>query len=111
MNIVTCCALRLGEARFVSENEKVEWLRRAAVTVNTSEKEGWGMTVIEGNACGAPSVSSNVHGLRDAVRDGETGLLFPCGAVHVRHLCGAVHMRKPTRNLRGAYAEPTQPTM
>ena len=64
---------------FVSEDEKVEWLRRAAVTVNTSEKEGWGMTVIEGNACGAPSVSSNVHGLRDAVRDDETGLLFPCG--------------------------------
>lgn len=64
---------------FVSESEKVEWLRRAAVTVNTSEKEGWGMTVIEGNACGAPSVSSNVHGLRDAVRDGKTGLLFPCG--------------------------------
>lgn len=37
------------------------------------------MTVIEGNACGAPSVSANVHGLRDAVRDGETGLLFACG--------------------------------
>ncbi|MFP6565247.1 MAG: glycosyltransferase family 4 protein, partial [Myxococcota bacterium] len=64
---------------FVSEEEKIDWLRRAAVTVNTSEKEGWGMTVIEGNACGAPSVSANVHGLRDAVRDGETGLLFACG--------------------------------
>ena len=64
---------------FVSEADKVDWLRKATVTVNTSEKEGWGMTVIEGNACGAPSVSANVHGLRDAVRDGETGLLFPCG--------------------------------
>lgn len=66
-------------AGFVPEEEKVDWLRRAAVTVNTSEKEGWGMTVVEGNACGAPSVSADVHGLRDAVRDGQTGLLFPCG--------------------------------
>lgn len=66
---------------FVSEQEKVEWLQRAAVVVNTSEKEGWGMTVIEGNACGTPSISSDVAGLRDSVRDGETGLLFKYGDV------------------------------
>jgi glycosyltransferase involved in cell wall biosynthesis len=66
---------------FISEEEKIAALERAAVVVNTSEKEGWGMTVIEGNACGAPSVSSDVPGLRDSVRDGETGLLVPYGDV------------------------------
>jgi glycosyltransferase involved in cell wall biosynthesis len=64
---------------FVSEADKIGWLRRAAVLVNTSEKEGWGMTVIEGNACGVPSVSTDVPGLRDAVRDADTGLLVPYG--------------------------------
>jgi glycosyltransferase involved in cell wall biosynthesis len=64
---------------FVAEEEKVAWLQRSAVVVNTSEKEGWGLTVIEGNACGVPSVSSDVPGLRDSVRDGVTGILYPFG--------------------------------
>ncbi|HYC00247.1 MAG TPA: glycosyltransferase family 4 protein [Candidatus Limnocylindrales bacterium] len=64
---------------FVPEEEKLAWLGRAAVVVQTSEKEGWGMTVIEGNACGTPAVASNVKGLRDSVRHGETGLLYEYG--------------------------------
>lgn len=64
---------------FVSERDKIAWLQRAAVVVQTSEKEGWGMTVIEGNACATPAVASNVPGLCDSVRDGETGLLFEYG--------------------------------
>jgi glycosyltransferase involved in cell wall biosynthesis len=64
---------------FVSEEEKIDWIRRSSVVVNTSEKEGWGMTVIEANACGVPSVSSDVSGLRDSVRDGVTGYLYPYG--------------------------------
>ena len=35
------------------------------------------MTVIEGNACATPAVATRVPGLRDAVRDGESGLLVP----------------------------------
>jgi glycosyltransferase involved in cell wall biosynthesis len=62
---------------FVSEHEKVDYIRRAHVVVNTSEKEGWGLTVLEANACGLPAVASDVPGLRDAVRDGETGVLVP----------------------------------
>jgi glycosyltransferase involved in cell wall biosynthesis len=64
---------------FIAEPEKIEWLRRASVVVNSSEKEGWGMTVIEGNACGVPSVSSDVPGLRDSVRHEETGFLYEYG--------------------------------
>src|SRR5262249_9593655 len=45
------------------------------------EKEGWGLTILEAAACGTPSVATNVPGLRDAVRDGETGLLVPAGNV------------------------------
>jgi glycosyltransferase involved in cell wall biosynthesis len=64
---------------FVPEERKIDYLRRAAVLVNTSEKEGFGLTVIEANACGTPNVSTDVAGLRDSVRDGETGLLVPFG--------------------------------
>jgi glycosyltransferase involved in cell wall biosynthesis len=64
---------------YVREDEKIARLRRAAVLVNTSAKEGWGLTVIEANACGTPSVASDVAGLRDAVQDGTTGLLYPYG--------------------------------
>lgn len=64
---------------FVSEAEKVAVLQSAAVLVQTSEKEGWGMTVIEGNACGTPAVATRVPGLQDAVRDGYSGLLVRYG--------------------------------
>ncbi|MGE5314375.1 MAG: glycosyltransferase family 4 protein [Acidobacteriota bacterium] len=66
-------------AGFVSEEEKVRLLNQMHVAVNTSAKEGWGLTVIEANACGTPTVSSDVEGLRDAVVDGETGLLYEYG--------------------------------
>jgi glycosyltransferase involved in cell wall biosynthesis len=68
-------------AGFVSESRKVEMLQSMWCGVNTSSKEGWGLTVVESNACGTPVVSSNVPGLRDVVRDGETGLLYRYGDV------------------------------
>jgi len=64
---------------FVSEEDKVKYLNEMHVGVNTSAKEGWGLTVIEANACGTPTISSNVQGLRDAVVEGETGLLYEYG--------------------------------
>jgi glycosyltransferase involved in cell wall biosynthesis len=64
---------------FVSEEEKIRWIQDAAVVVQTSEKEGWGMTMIEASICNTVPIASAVEGLRDSVRDGETGLLVPYG--------------------------------
>ncbi len=64
---------------FVSEARKIELYHRAAVVVNSSLKEGWGLTSIEANACGAPVVATDVPGLCDSVRHGETGFLVPFG--------------------------------
>lgn len=72
---------RVSFTGFVSEEEKVRLLQEMWFLVNTSSKEGWGLTVIEANACGTTVVASDVPGLRDAVRDGETGLLYPYGDV------------------------------
>jgi glycosyltransferase involved in cell wall biosynthesis len=62
---------------FVSEATKIDWLRRATVLVQPSHKEGWGLTVLEANACGTPVVATDAPGLRDSVRHGKTGLLVP----------------------------------
>jgi glycosyltransferase involved in cell wall biosynthesis len=66
---------------FVSDEERDALLADCRVCVCASEKEGWGLTVIESNRVGTPVVASDVPGLRDSVRDGETGLLAPYGDV------------------------------
>ncbi|HUI63552.1 MAG TPA: glycosyltransferase, partial [Bacteroidota bacterium] len=65
----------------LTEEEKVRLLRSLWFTVNTSSKEGWGLTVVEANACGTPAIAADVPGLRDAVKDEETGLLYPYGDI------------------------------
>src|ERR1019366_6085186 len=41
--------------------------------------EGWGLCVLEAAACGVQTVAYDVEGLRDAVRDGQTGWLVRDG--------------------------------
>lgn len=84
---------------FVSEEQKVDLFRRAWIHALPSAKEGWGIAVIEAAACGTPSVASDVPGLRESVRHGETGLLVPHGvsdalADAIRGLCDDPSMRE-----------------
>lgn len=66
----------------VSEAEKAEIMRRAWVFVTPSMKEGWGITVLEANAFGTPVIAYDVPGLRDSIRNRETGLLVrPAGDI------------------------------
>jgi glycosyltransferase involved in cell wall biosynthesis len=62
---------------FVSEAEKMHLFRSSWANVFPSPKEGWGITNVEAAACGTPSLASNSPGLRDSVRDGQTGYLVP----------------------------------
>ncbi|MDP1688505.1 MAG: glycosyltransferase [bacterium] len=74
----------LGNVKFagkVSDEEKISLFQEAWVAVNPSLMEGWGITTIEANACGTPVVASDVPGLRDSVKDCETGLLYPYGDI------------------------------
>lgn len=61
---------------YVTEEEKINLLSLAHCAVNTSMKEGWGITNIEANACGTPVISANSPGLRDSVKNGISGLLY-----------------------------------
>ena len=66
---------------FVKEEEKLELFRTSWLHALTSPNEGWGISIMEANACGTPSVASAAPGLRESVVDGETGLLVPHGDV------------------------------
>lgn len=49
------------------------------LVVQSSRAEGFGLVPIEALSCGVPVVASAVGGLRETVRDGETGWSFPPG--------------------------------
>jgi glycosyltransferase involved in cell wall biosynthesis len=78
-------SLDLGDrVRFlgrISEADKLALLRRSWALAFASPKEGWGITNLEAAACATPVVASNSPGIRESVRDGETGFLVPHGDV------------------------------
>ncbi|MBM2816659.1 MAG: hypothetical protein HW421_3421 [Ignavibacteria bacterium] len=68
---------------FVSEEDKKSLLSKSWCMVNTSMKEGWGITNIEANACGTAVISSDVPGLRDSVNKDSSGLLYEYGNIDI----------------------------
>ncbi len=59
----------------VPEAEKHRLLCAAWLLLHPSAVEGWGLVVTEAAARETPAVAFDVPGLRDSVRDGETGVL------------------------------------
>lgn len=59
----------------VSKEEKLDLMRKSHVLAVTSIKEGWGLVVTEANSQGTPAVVYDVDGLRDSVKNGETGIV------------------------------------
>jgi glycosyltransferase involved in cell wall biosynthesis len=60
---------------FLPEADKRAAVAGSLLHLSTSQGEGWGLCVLEAAALGVPTVAYDVDGLRDAVRDGETGWL------------------------------------
>jgi len=59
--------------------ELYERMARAHCLLVPSIREGWGLVVIEANSVGTPAVGYDVPGIRDSIRQGETGLLAEAG--------------------------------
>lgn len=66
----------------VEETDLLEWYRRAdVVLLNASNRgehfEGFGLALLEANACGKPIIGCQDSGAEDIIRSGENGLLIP----------------------------------
>ena len=64
---------------YVNDRKKFDLLARAHVLINPSYHEGWGLVNLEANACQTPVLGYKVHGTKDSVRDGVTGILVEKG--------------------------------
>lgn len=60
---------------FVSENKKFELLAKSHLLLFPSFHEGWGLVILEAASVGTPTVAYNVSGVRDAIRNNQTGIL------------------------------------
>lgn len=59
----------------ISEPEKDRLLRESHLLLHTSQREGWGLNVIEANAMGTPAAVYPVAGLVESTLDDETGVV------------------------------------
>jgi glycosyltransferase involved in cell wall biosynthesis len=66
---------------FVTQENKVERMRKSHVIVLPSPREGWGLTNTEANAVGTPVVAADSPGLRDSVKPGVSGFLYEYGNI------------------------------
>lgn len=62
---------------YLPRAELYERMAQAHCLLVPSVREGWGIVVIESNSVGTPAIGYDVHGIRDSICDGKTGLLAP----------------------------------
>ncbi len=62
-----------------SDEEKKRLFRTATIVCMPSRYEGWNIAAVEAAAMGKATLGTRIHGLQDAIRDNETGLLVPPG--------------------------------
>lgn len=82
---------------YVSEQEKARILSMSWINVNTSPKEGWGLTSLEAQASGTLSIVPISPGLLETVIDKKTGFLYPFGDLN--SLSNIIEMVIKKRNL------------
>lgn len=68
-------------AGYVGRSELVDHYRQAWVVASGSIAEGWGLSLTEAAACGAPAVATDIRGHRSSVVDGVTGVLVEPGSL------------------------------
>ncbi len=80
-----------------------EALGRVGILVLPSDAEGFGLVLIEAMAAGVAVIATDVSGIRDVVRDGQTGLLVP--ARSPRALAQAIQRMVKDEALRARLVE------
>lgn len=80
-NLVTSTGLtcEVEFTGFVKEEELPNYYNKCSILVLPSynDAEGFGMVLIEAQACGTPVIGTTVGGIPYAIKNGETGILVP----------------------------------
>lgn len=67
---------------FLGKQEKVEeFYSISDLKLLLSEKESFGLVLLEAMACGVPCIGTNVGGIPEVITHGETGFLVPFGDI------------------------------
>nr|WP_090888041.1 N-acetyl-alpha-D-glucosaminyl L-malate synthase BshA [Evansella caseinilytica] len=83
--IVTEEVRRLGlteQVRFLGNQKRLaELLAMGDLKLLLSEKESFGLTILEAMACGVPVIGTKIGGIPEVIKDGENGFVCPFGAI------------------------------
>jgi glycosyltransferase involved in cell wall biosynthesis len=98
---------RYGLAKIALIKERVSWeempkmIKNADIIVLPSQKEGFGLALIEGMAAGKPVIGTRVSGITEIISDKKTGLLIkPDSAVDLaRAIAYLIHDHKLAKNI------------
>ncbi|MBO8140920.1 MAG: glycosyltransferase family 4 protein [Firmicutes bacterium] len=95
---------RLGIAERVmflgTRKDVPEHLAQADIFVLASKWEGLPLSILEAMRAGLPVIASDVGGVREAVRDGETGFLIPRSDVNILKARLLTLLRNPDLRLQ-----------
>jgi glycosyltransferase involved in cell wall biosynthesis len=100
-------AARLGVADLVIARDAVhphrelpQFVQACDVCVQASREEGLGFSPLEALACGVPVVAAAVGGLRETIRDGETGWSYERGNASALASCISEVLDRPDEAAR-----------
>lgn len=90
---------------FIDEKTLINLYKNSYMLIlpTISIAEGFGMVLIEANACGRPVIGSNIGGIKYVIRDGENGLLVP--PKDVEKLAGSIIKLLSNENLANKMSE------
>lgn len=66
----------------MSQHELASLFSKATAAIVPSYYESFGMVAAEAQACGTPVIASEIGGLQDVIRNGQTGILVPPRDAH-----------------------------
>ena len=64
---------------FIYDTAKQQLIQRSDIIISSSQKEGFGMTLVEGMSYGKLVYVSNVEGHKDIIKEGVNGYFYPDG--------------------------------